>query len=90
MLLNRKGSKGAHTQRGTWTEMWLGCVLGGAVCRWLQSCKHRQETLTLLHFSTGNNLAQKCFECWNAAVGADEGKNGTSANQCSSFTNDRK
>ena len=23
----------------------------------------------------GNNLAQKCLECWNAAVGVDEGKN---------------
>ena len=25
--------------------------------------------------SLGNNLARKCLECWNAAVGVDEGKN---------------
>ena len=36
------------------------------------------------------NLAQKCLEHWNAAVGVDEGKNATSANQRSSSTNDRK
>ena len=29
---------------------------------------------------TGNNLARKCLERWNAAVGVDEGKNATSAN----------
>ena len=23
----------------------------------------------------GNNIARKCLECWNAAVGVDEGKN---------------
>ena len=36
-----------------------------------------------------NNLAQKCLEHLNAAVGVDEGKNATSANQHSSSTNDR-
>ena len=39
---------------------------------------------------SGENLAQKCLECWNVAVGVDEGKNATSANQRSSSTNDRK
>ena len=27
------------------------------------------------HEGLGNNLAWKCLECWNAAVGVDEGKN---------------
>jgi len=31
---------------------------------------------------SGENLAQKGLERWNAAVGVDEGKNITSANQC--------
>jgi len=35
--------------------------------------------------SLGKNLAQKCLEHWNAAVGIDEGKI-TSANQRSSKT----
>jgi len=38
----------------------------------------------------GKNLAWKCLECWNAAVGVDEGKITSSANQCSSSTNERK
>ena len=36
----------------------------------------------------GNNLAWKCLECCNVAVGVDEGKNTTPANQYSRFTND--
>ena len=32
----------------------------------------------------GNNLARKCLEDWNAAVGVDEGKSARSANQRSS------
>ena len=35
----------------------------------------------------GNNLSWKCLEHWNAAVGVDEGKNATPANQP---TNDGK
>jgi len=38
----------------------------------------------------GKNLTWKCLECWNAAVGVDEGKNITSANQHLSSTNDGK
>ena len=38
----------------------------------------------------GNNFARKCLERWSADVGVDEGNNVTSADQCSSSTDDRK
>ena len=38
----------------------------------------------------GNNLARKCLERWNAAVGVDEGKNAFQPTSVQSSTNDRK
>ena len=36
------------------------------------------------------SILTKCIKCWNAAIGVDEAKNTTSANQRLSSTNDKK
>ena len=95
MSLNHKG---AGSQSGMWTG---GTRTKGHMDRDVIGIHARQRSVPVVTklpasardshfttFSTGNNLDQKCLECWNAAVSADKGKNGK--NWYWSSTNDRK
>ena len=72
------------------TPSWRGKIISETGGKWKLKVCHVQHVLSFLssfelvwtpdpsgHARKGleNNFAQKCLECWNAAVGVDEGKN---------------